>query len=184
MSLRIFAIVQRGRAFGPLRSLGCRPLQPMRLRVALPGSSVLHVAGSRSAQQLASASGSKFDASLAEIARHVGTLRPASALQDLHALNPAARFSAPGQQLDAAGADRRHHQGRSAEIEGGARGLGTAARLAVFQRCERVAAGRSIGCRHRIDRGPCHAGRDDAHQERRDHLAGRLCAEQRSGAFG
>ncbi len=95
MSLRIFAIMSVGAlsALSAVSAVG--PLQPMPLRMALPGSSVLHVAGSRSAQQLASASGSKFDASLAEIARHVGTLRPASALQDLHALNPAARFSRP-----------------------------------------------------------------------------------------
>jgi hypothetical protein len=59
------------------------------------GNSLLHVAGSRSAQQRNSASGSKFDASLAEIARHVNSLRPGSELQDLHALNPAARFSRP-----------------------------------------------------------------------------------------
>jgi hypothetical protein len=67
----------------------------MHLRPNAAGTSVLHVAGSRSAQQRDSASGSKFDASLAEIARHVGSLRPESALQDLHALNPAARFSRP-----------------------------------------------------------------------------------------
>jgi hypothetical protein len=67
----------------------------MHLRPNAPGTSVLHVAGGRSAQQRNSVSGAKFDASLAEIARHVGSLRPGSALQDLHALNPAARFSRP-----------------------------------------------------------------------------------------
>jgi hypothetical protein len=65
------------------------------LRPNAPGNSALHVAGSRSAQQRNSASGAKYDASLAEIARHVSSLRPGLALQDLHALNPAARFSQP-----------------------------------------------------------------------------------------
>jgi hypothetical protein len=67
----------------------------MHLRPNAPGPSRLHVAGSRSAQQRDSASGSKFDASLAEIVRHASSLRPGSALQDLHTLNPAARFSRP-----------------------------------------------------------------------------------------
>ena len=60
-----------------------------------PGPSVLHVAGSRSAQQRDSATGSKFDGSLAEISRHANSVRPGHALEDLHALNPAARFSQP-----------------------------------------------------------------------------------------
>jgi hypothetical protein len=96
MSLRIFAIVTVGAltALSAVSAVG--PSQPMHLRPNPPGASLLHVAGSRSAQQRDSASGSKFDASLAEIARHVGSLRPESALQDLHTLNPAARFSRPG----------------------------------------------------------------------------------------
>src|SRR5258708_29472098 len=69
------------------------PSQPMHLRPNAPGTSILHVAGSRSAQQRDSAAASKFDASLAEIARHVSGVRPGHALEDLHALNPAARFS-------------------------------------------------------------------------------------------
>src|ERR1700689_791737 len=95
MSLRIFAIVTVSAltALSAVSAVG--PSQPMHLRPNAPGPSVLHVAGSRSAQQRDSASGSKFDASLAEIARHVSSLRPESALQDLHTLNPAARFSRP-----------------------------------------------------------------------------------------
>jgi Subtilase family len=46
-------------------------------------------------QQRQSASGSKFDASLAEISRHVSSVRPGRAAEDLHALNPAARFMQP-----------------------------------------------------------------------------------------
>jgi hypothetical protein len=46
-------------------------------------------------QQRESAAGSKFDASLAEISRHVSSVRPGHAVEDLHALNPAARFTQP-----------------------------------------------------------------------------------------
>jgi hypothetical protein len=95
MSSRIFAILVVGglTTLSAVSAVG--PSQPMHLRPNAPGKSVLHVAGSRSAQQRGSAGGSKFDASLAEIARHVSSLRPGSALQDLHVLNPAARFSQP-----------------------------------------------------------------------------------------
>jgi hypothetical protein len=71
------------------------PSQPMLKRPNPPGNSLLHVAGSRSIQQRQSASGSKFDASLAEISRHVSGVRPGHALEDLHALNPATRFVQP-----------------------------------------------------------------------------------------
>jgi Subtilase family len=95
MSSRIFAILTVGvlTTLSAVSAVG--PSQPIHLRPNAPGNSVLHVAGSRSAQQRNSASGSKYDASLAEIARHVSSLRPGLALQDLHALNPAARFSQP-----------------------------------------------------------------------------------------
>src|ERR1700732_4294387 len=71
------------------------PSQPMLSRPNSPGNSPLHVAGSRSLEQRQSASGSKFDASLAEISRHVSSVRPGHAVEDLHALNPAARFMQP-----------------------------------------------------------------------------------------
>src|SRR6202046_444940 len=95
MSSRIFAILTVGvlTTLSAVSAVG--PSQPMHLRPNAPGTSVLHVAGSRSAQQRNSASGAKYDASLAEIARHVSSLRPGLALQDLHALNPAAKFSQP-----------------------------------------------------------------------------------------
>jgi hypothetical protein len=95
MSLRIFAIVTVS-ALTTLSAVSAvGPSQPRHLPPNAPGPSLLHVAGSRSAQQRDSASGSKFDATLAEIARHASSLRPESALQDLHNLNPAARFSRP-----------------------------------------------------------------------------------------
>jgi hypothetical protein len=71
------------------------PSQPILKRPNSPGDSQLRVAGSRSLQQRQSASGSKFDASLAEISRHVSSVRPGHAVEDLHALNPAARFMQP-----------------------------------------------------------------------------------------
>jgi hypothetical protein len=61
-------------------------------RPNLPGTAQLHIAGSRSLQQRESAAGSKFDGSLAEISRHVAALRAGHELEDLHALNPAAKF--------------------------------------------------------------------------------------------
>jgi hypothetical protein len=95
MSSRIFAILVVGglTTLSAVSAVG--PSHPMHLRPNVPGKSVLHVAGSRSAQQRSSAGGSKYDASLAEIARHVSSLRPGAALADLHSLNPAARFSQP-----------------------------------------------------------------------------------------
>src|SRR5580692_4804958 len=95
MSSRIFAILTVGvlSTLSAVSAVG--PSQPMHLRPNAPGNAVLHVAGSRSVQQRNSASGSKFDASLAEIARHVSSVRAGHALEDLHALNPAARFSHP-----------------------------------------------------------------------------------------
>ena len=96
MSSRIFAILTVGvlTTLSAVSAVG--PSRPMHLRPNVPGNAALHVAGSRNAQQRNSAGGSKFDASLAEIARHVSSLRAGTALADLHALNPAARFSQPG----------------------------------------------------------------------------------------
>ena len=95
MSSRNFAILTVGGLMTLSAVSAVGPPHPMHLRPNASGNSVLHVAGSRSAQQRGSAGGSKYDASLAEIARHVSSLRPGSALADLHALNPAARFTQP-----------------------------------------------------------------------------------------
>ncbi len=95
MSSRIFAIFILSALAGVAAVSAVGPPQPMHLPPNAPGNSSLHVAGSRSTQQRESATASKFDASLAEIARHANSLRPGSALQDLHALNPAAKFSRP-----------------------------------------------------------------------------------------
>ena len=95
MASRFFAIGALGilTAITAVSAVG--PSQPMLHRPNLPGTAQLHIAGSRSLQQRQSAAGSKFDASLAEIARHVSSVRPGHAVEDLHALNPAARFTQP-----------------------------------------------------------------------------------------
>jgi hypothetical protein len=95
MSSRFLAIGALGilTAITAVSAVG--PSQPMLHRPNLPGTAQLHIAGSRSFQQRQSAAGSKFDASLAEIARHVSSVRPGHAVEDLHALNPAAKFTQP-----------------------------------------------------------------------------------------
>jgi hypothetical protein len=95
MSSRNFAIATISVLAGVSAVSAVGPSQPMHLRPNAPGISLLHVAGSRSAQQRESAAASKFDASLAEIARHVSSVRAGHALEDLHALNPAAKFTHP-----------------------------------------------------------------------------------------
>jgi Subtilase family len=92
MSSRNFAIATISVLAGVSAVSAVGPSQPTHLRPNAPGTSILHVAGSRSAQQRDSAAASKFDASLAEIARHVNSVRAGHALEDLHALNPAAKF--------------------------------------------------------------------------------------------
>src|SRR5271163_2009543 len=69
------------------------PPQPRLVRPNSPGKSLLHAYGSRSLQQRESATGSKFDAALADISRHLDRVRPGHAIEDLRALNPAARFT-------------------------------------------------------------------------------------------
>src|SRR3974390_1100998 len=95
MSSPIFAIgaLSALAAIAAVSAVG--PPQPVLKRPNSPGTSVLHVAGSRSLQQQASPKASKFDGALAEIARHAGAVRPDHAIEDLHALNPAAKFTQP-----------------------------------------------------------------------------------------
>jgi hypothetical protein len=95
MSSRFLAIGTLGLLTAITAVSAVGPSQPMLKPPNSPGNSQLHIAGSRSIQQRQSASGSKFDASLAEISRHVSSVRPGHALEDLHALNPAVRFTHP-----------------------------------------------------------------------------------------
>jgi hypothetical protein len=61
-----------------------------------PGSARLMAFGGRSRAQLASGIGGKLDAALADIARRAGGARPNSAVADLRAMNPAAKFMQHG----------------------------------------------------------------------------------------
>jgi hypothetical protein len=58
-----------------------------------PGTARLHAFGSRSMQQRQSASGSKYDAALADLSRHAALARPDHALQDLRSLAPGVKFN-------------------------------------------------------------------------------------------
>jgi MYXO-CTERM domain-containing protein len=71
------------------------PLHPRLHPQVAAGHSALRAYGSRSAQQSESATASKFDAALADISRHMNRVRPGHTVQDLHTLNPAARFIQP-----------------------------------------------------------------------------------------
>jgi hypothetical protein len=70
-------------------------------RAATAGTTSLVVFGGRSAAQRHDGSAAKLDATLADLATHAGKLRPGHEIEDLHALNPAARFvkSASGEPL-------------------------------------------------------------------------------------
>jgi hypothetical protein len=59
---------------------------------AVPGAARLHAYGGRSAQQVASPTERKFDAALADLARHAALIDSQHPLADLHSLSPAARF--------------------------------------------------------------------------------------------
>src|ERR1700759_2172949 len=91
MSLRFFAIGTLS-TLGALSAVSAVGPTPVRLHFSTPGTATLHVAGNRSLQQQRDPAASKFDASLAEISRHVSTLRAGHEIEDLHAINPAAKF--------------------------------------------------------------------------------------------
>jgi subtilisin family serine protease len=57
------------------------------------GGNHLTVFGGRSATQVRNGIGGKLDAALADLSRHMDRVRPGHELEDLHALNPAARFT-------------------------------------------------------------------------------------------
>ena len=61
----------------------------------------MHAFGSRSAAQVQSAAGAKFDAALADLERHAALARPDHLIEDLRAMAPGARFrrSATGAPL-------------------------------------------------------------------------------------
>jgi Subtilase family len=91
MSSRIFAIGTLT-VFAAISAVSAVGPQPPRLsRPQSPGAARLQTFGSRSLEQRSSVAGSKFDAALAEISRH-SIRAPDQSLENLRALNPAARF--------------------------------------------------------------------------------------------
>jgi subtilisin family serine protease len=92
MPLRKIAMGMMGAVMAVAAASAVGPEQhPLRHEVT-PGAAQLKAFGGRSAQQVASPSGSKFDPALAQIARHANKLRPGFEMQDLKNLNPGARF--------------------------------------------------------------------------------------------
>jgi hypothetical protein len=92
MALRKIAMGMVGAVLAVAAASAVGPGQlPLRKEVT-PGTAHLKVFGGRTAQQAASPSASKFDAALAEIARHANSLVPGQGMDDLKALNPGARF--------------------------------------------------------------------------------------------
>lgn len=99
MTSRFFALgaVAALAAISAVSAVG--PVQP-RLHATVPGIAQLQAYGSRSAEQRASATGSKFDAALADIARHLNRVRSDHALADLRGLNPVAKFIQPADSAE------------------------------------------------------------------------------------
>lgn len=64
---------------------------PVPFRVA--GTAKLHAYGNRSTQQVSSSAAKKLDAALSQLSRHLNQVRADHAVEDLHTLNPAARFA-------------------------------------------------------------------------------------------
>ena len=87
--LPFFALLGLG-----LTSRADDPVRPPALRAAVvPGASQLRAYGGRGALSAPGNDSGKLDAALADIARHAAAVRPGQELEDLRALNPAARFS-------------------------------------------------------------------------------------------
>ena len=84
-TLAVLSTVGVSSAVAPVQRNGLHAL-------SAPGDARLHAFGTRSVQQRASADTRKLDSALADLSRHLGRVRPAHQLADLHSLSPAARF--------------------------------------------------------------------------------------------
>jgi Subtilase family len=92
MGLRYLALGTLAVVTGITAASDVAPVRRSPVQFSTAGSAKLHAYGSRTAQQVASATGRKMDAALAEISRSLSQVRPEHAIQDLHKMNPAARF--------------------------------------------------------------------------------------------
>ncbi len=171
MTSRFFALgaVAALAAISAVSAVG--PVQPRLHATVPPGTAKLQAFGSRSAEQRASAAGSKFDAALAEIARHLNRVRPDHALADLHALNPVAKFIQPADSAEPLVSIDAITLGDPAAAESRAGRAGSSARWRVFQRCRRMAAGITIAGCDGAWRTACHSRGDVANAHRRGNLA-------------
>ncbi len=96
MTLRFFALgawaglaaLTASSAVAPSRLVNLHPM-------AVAGDAHLYAVGTRSAAQRQSATATKLDAVLADLARHASMARADHLLADLHSLSPAARFAQP-----------------------------------------------------------------------------------------
>jgi len=95
MSLRYFVLGTVAAITAITAASDVAPMRHSPVQFNVAGASKLHAYGSRSAQQVASSTARKMDPALAEISRHLNQVRPDHAVQDLHTLNPAARFIQP-----------------------------------------------------------------------------------------
>jgi hypothetical protein len=84
-TLAVLSTVGVSSAVAPVQRNGLHALSP-------PGDARLHAFGTRSVEQRASANTGKLDSALADLSRHLSSVRPAHQLADLHSLSPAARF--------------------------------------------------------------------------------------------
>ncbi len=93
MGFRYLAIGMMGLSCAIAVSSAVSLYAPSRLHAkASPGASHLHAYGSRSAAQKQSAVAGKFDAALAELARHAAQASTSRPIADLHSMSPAAKF--------------------------------------------------------------------------------------------
>jgi hypothetical protein len=93
MGLRYLALGALAVVTGITAASDVSPVRHSPVQFNVSGTAQLHAYGSRTAQQAASVTGRKLDAALAEISRNLNQVRPDHATQDLHRLNPAARFA-------------------------------------------------------------------------------------------
>jgi hypothetical protein len=76
-------------------AIGAAAITPPHTALAVSGHPLMAFGG-RSAAQANSPTARKLDPTLADLVRHAGSVRTQHALEDLHALSPAARFAAGG----------------------------------------------------------------------------------------
>ena len=93
MSLRYFVLGTFAVITGVTVASDVSPMRHSPVQFNVAGSVKLHAYGSRSAQQVTSSTAKKLDPALSQISRHLSQVRADHAIDDLHTLNPAAKFA-------------------------------------------------------------------------------------------